>query len=174
MSKKRKKPYSGEAYHKQLISKFIIEYGWRIVNSYAYFISELTNTDPNNMKYDVDDNGDHLIFTGENAEHKAYFRNLLLEIVTIDRDDTPLLFDFKLNDKGYRLHKISNIVMAKAEVFSTAVNAVESSNSHKEIRQALQEYYDSHKSTIQSMIIKTDALSNGADSGRTDDNTNQG
>lgn len=160
--KKRKNPYRGEAYHNQLMSKFLKEHAARIVYCFSHLVAKLTNTDPNNIKCGVDDIGDHIIIPIEHGECKGYFRNLLLEIMTIDRDDTPLQFDFKLNDEDYRLQKICENIIAKAEVFSTMVNSANKSETPEAVetavRQDMQEYYDSHKSEVERIIISASEI----------------
>jgi len=52
------------------------------------------------------------------GETKAvfYFRNLFLEIATIDRDADPLQFDDKLHDYHYFMSKASFIIKSKLEI----------------------------------------------------------
>ena len=68
----------------------------------------------------VEDEGSGLnlafsIKSGE-KELKFYLRNLLLEIVTIDRDDEPLRFDEELKDFDYFLAKMGHAINSKLRV----------------------------------------------------------
>ncbi len=45
-----------------------------------------------------------------------YFRNLYLEIATVDRDAEPLQFDEKLRDYSYFLSKASFVIKSKLEI----------------------------------------------------------
>lgn len=52
-------------------------------------------------------------------EHVLCLHNLLLEVATIDRDETSLRFDEKLLDFSYFLIKLSNIVNGRLNILFT-------------------------------------------------------
>ncbi|HBG27924.1 MAG: hypothetical protein A2Y10_16515 [Planctomycetes bacterium GWF2_41_51] len=51
-----------------------------------------------------------------NKEMNFYIGNLLLEIATIDRDETPLRFDGNLTDFDYFLKKLSRAIESKLRI----------------------------------------------------------
>lgn len=59
------------------------------------------------LQYDVTYDGIKAVF---------YFRNLFLEIATVDRDAEPLQFDEKLRDYRYFVSKASFIIKSKLEI----------------------------------------------------------
>jgi hypothetical protein len=62
--------------------------------------------------------GFELVFSIKKGEKQAefYLQNLLLEIATIDRDESPLRFDEKLRDFDYFLAKTCRLIPSKLNV----------------------------------------------------------
>ena len=52
----------------------------------------------------------------DGKETKMYLQNLLLEIVTIDRDEQPLRFDENLRDFDFFLAKTARLVQSKLKI----------------------------------------------------------
>ena len=62
--------------------------------------------------------GSDLIFIIKSGEKEVHFSpyNLLLEIVSIDRDEVPLRFDENLQDFGFFLDKMSCLTQSKLQI----------------------------------------------------------
>jgi hypothetical protein len=51
-----------------------------------------------------------------------HLHNLLLEIATVDRDETPMRFDERLRDFGFFIGKTAHFAKSKLEVLSTLLS----------------------------------------------------
>ena len=67
-----------------------------------------------------------------------YFRNLYLEIATIDRDAEPLQFDEKLSDYSYFLSKASFVIRSKLEILLKLLKS-------DDVNKTIDEIYDEFK-----------------------------
>jgi len=67
-----------------------------------------------------------------------YFRNLYLEIATIDRDADPLQFDEKLSDYSYFLSKASFIIRSKLEILLKLLKS-------EDVNKTIDEIYEEFK-----------------------------
>jgi hypothetical protein len=67
-----------------------------------------------------------------------YFRNLYLEIATLDRDADPLQFDEKLSDYTYFLSKASFVIRSKLEILLKLLKS-------EDVNKTIDEIYDEFK-----------------------------
>ena len=66
------------------------------------------------------------------------FKNTLLEIATMDRDEEPLRFDHSLKDHNYYMHKVKRIMCSKIQIFECVLN----SSSHGDIHENLKDLFN--------------------------------
>ena len=62
--------------------------------------------------------GSDLVFIIKSGEKEIHFSpyNLLLEIVSVDRDEVPLRFDENLQDFGFFLDKMARLTQSKLQI----------------------------------------------------------
>ena len=70
------------------------------------------------LKVEEKGSGSELIFIIKSGEKEIHFSpyNLLLEIVSIDRDEVPLRFDENLQDFGFFLDKMARLTQSKLQI----------------------------------------------------------
>jgi negative regulator of replication initiation len=76
-----------------------------------------------------------------------YFRNLYLEIATVDRDAEPLQFDEKLCDYHYFVSKASHVIKSKLEIL---IRLLKSENTDKTVDEIFTEF-DGERIIIEKM-----------------------
>ena len=74
----------------------------------------------------------------EDMKATLYFRNLYLEIATVDRDTDPLQFDEKLSDYSYFLSKASFVIRSKLEILLKLLKS-------DDVNKTIDEIYDEFK-----------------------------
>jgi hypothetical protein len=83
-------------------------------------IAEIIKTILRSCGFRIEEQGNGLetVFVIKSGEKQADFNlhNLLLEIATIDRDESPLRFDEGLCDPGYFLAKTDRLIKAKLDI----------------------------------------------------------
>lgn len=70
------------------------------------------------LKVEEKSSGSELTFIIKSGEKEIHFSpyNLLLEIVSVDRDEVPLKFDENLQDFGFFLDKMTHLTQSKLQI----------------------------------------------------------
>ena len=77
-----------------------------------------------NLSYDIRHEDKRAVF---------YFRNMYLEIATIDRDTEPLQFDERLGDYRYFLSKTFNVIKSKLDILHKLLKSKDTDKTIDEI-----------------------------------------
>jgi hypothetical protein len=103
----------------EIVKQLLVKFGCRV----------LAKGQGLELQYDV---------TCRDMKATLYFRNLFLEIATVDRDADLLQFDEKLNDYGYFLSKASFVIKSKLEILLKLLKS-------EDVNKTIDEIYEEFK-----------------------------
>ena len=134
MSRKQSKKIS------KMDGELIVEYANRIYIPTLMYLEDRFQDMGLTIKETTGEGLELVILLGNNSENEImfYIRNLILEIVTIDRDEYPYKFDFALLDDTYFVNKCVSVTESKIK----ALVQILISEGEEEIKKNLGALYD--------------------------------